>query len=97
MLTSEYKNIGQWNCYEMWHHPLTGAEYKIPADHGILRERPLWVLSYEKARCLPRMREGAVKVHRMQNKTGGQFTYYVEISRKKKETNIYRREFVNMY
>lgn len=102
-LISEYNNIGQWNCYEPWYHPLTGAKYKIPADHGMITSRALWVISYDKAKHLPTMRRGAVRVHGLRQGTRYDVVhqryapvYYVAISRKKKETNIYRNEFVNM-
>ena len=102
-LTSEYTNIGQWNCYEPWYHPLTGVKYKIPADHGSTRARPIWVISYEKAKHLPTMRKGAVRVHGLRQtvrydvpQQGYTPVYYVAISRKKKETNIYRSEFLNL-
>lgn len=91
-LVTEYNNIGQWKCFEMKSHPLTGEQYRVPADHGELR-RAKWVISLTKAQMLPRM-DGEVFQVYMIRYTDNTRQYQVSISRWKKELNQYDPNFI---
>ena len=86
---TEYENIGQWNCYHVQYHALTGKPFKVPADHGMSDKESYYVISGAKAAALPKFREGACNVYKISD-ANGTITYHVKIFRRKEEKNIYR-------
>jgi hypothetical protein len=85
---TEYENIGQWNCFHVQYHTLTGKPFKVPSDHGTY-DKNYYVISAAKAMALPKFAAGAFTAYKITDAKGNR-VFQVKIFRRQEEKNMYR-------